>query len=61
MRHRRILGVYKSFSRLDYLELVRIIKLSSEKRTPKRIILGAAINASFGDRSLITELSGKDC
>ena len=60
MRHRRILGVYKSFSRLDYLELVRIIKLSSEKRTPKRIILGA-INASFGDRSLITELSGKDC
>ena len=57
IRRRRILGIYKSFARIDYLELQRLIDKSKERRTPSSIMLGV-INASFGEKSFFSEISG---
>ena len=54
-----MLGIYKGFSRIDQLELERLQDLSKMKRNPQKIILGA-INASFGDKTIFTQLSKKE-
>jgi len=57
-RERRVIGIYKGFSRVDYLELERLKQLSKSKTVPEKVAF-AAIIASFGDKSVFTELSGK--
>ena len=58
IRHRRILGIYKSFARTDYLELQYLIKKSKERRAPTNVML-EVVNASFGDKTFFSEISGQ--